>query len=467
MPDSHPDIAEAASAGWDGKPRPFARPFKLRLGYTLYQILIHLGLPLIFFKLLQLSKREPLYRENLHQRLGLGGPSCRNAIWIFAASLGETRAIAPVIRKLLEIGEPILLTHSSAAGLKAGRDLFGDDIKAGRIVQRYQPIDASLILWLFLFRFKPRAGLVVECELWPGLMIEPRRFGLPMLAVNGSYTERAHSRDKNRAFGLRMLFWQGFAQVTTKSKGHADRYARTGLAPNAIHTVGELRFDLPLRTDLIAHGKAARSAFDTASGPRPVLMIASSIEGEEGALLDVIKTLHRDCEKPPLVVWVPRSPQRFDAVGALVAEAGFRVAARSDTFEGFELESKVEFDVLIGNSLGEMDFYYAMSDVVFVGATLFPMGGHNPIEPLAHEKPVVTGPSIYGIAFPAYEARDAGALRDFETREELAQALVTLFETPGQLEVFANHAKGFNGEHKGATERTLEVLRPLLMASPK
>lgn len=447
---------------WDGSVAPFPRPFRLRLAYFVYQVLIHAALPLAVLKLWQLGRKEPLYRLNILHRFGLSRRKGSGAVWIFAASLGETRAASPLIRALLARGETILLTHSSAAGLQAGRELFGAEISTGRIVQLYQPIDALIPIWLFFWRWRPRVGLVMECELWPGLMFEAHRWRLPLVATNGSYTERANLRDRDRFWGLRLLLWPGFSFVTTKSKRHKERYQSTGIAPERIAVLGELKFDLPPNDAQVAAAAPARTALLRACGKRPIWMIASSIEGEEDALQSTIEWLHAKLNTPPLVLWVPRSPQRFGAIADRLAKAGMRVARRTQAIEGFEVTETDAIDVLVGDSIGEMDFYYAMADIVFVGATLYPMGGHNPIEPLALERPVVTGPSIYGVAFPAYEAIDHGALRAFDDHHELGAALIEYFSDAKKLKHFQARARGFNADHHGASDRTVAALGAVL-----
>lgn len=137
---------------WDGSLAPFDKPLHLRLAYGIYQLAVHFLLPLAIIKIWQLGRKEPLYRELIANRFGWSrGGHPKKAIWIFAASLGETRAASPLINALLARGETVLLTHTSAAGLQAGRNLFGPQIKAGRIIHRYQPIDALVPLWLFFF----------------------------------------------------------------------------------------------------------------------------------------------------------------------------------------------------------------------------------------------------------------------------------------------------------------------------
>lgn len=467
---AHPNIAKGLDGTplppWDGRLAPFRAPFALRLAYLLYQLLIHLLVPVFLVFLWRRGRREPLYRAHISQRLGFGPGGRKGDVLIYASSLGETRAVLPLVRLLLDDGYPVLMTHASAAGLEAGRNLLGDEIRAGRVRQHYQPIDAAIPLWLFLLRQRPRVALVVECELWPGFLFETRRFGVPVVLLNGSYTERAHIRDKSKLGGLRLKLWPAFTRVTTKSETHRGRFHRAGLPLDHIWNLGELKFDLPPNAKQVDAAGAARDALLKASGARNVWMIASSIEGEEEKLSQAIEILHAGLDKPPLIVWVPRSPQRFAAVVAAAHQRGYRVGRRSDLFEGFQARKIPPLDILVGDSIGEMDFYYAMADIVFVGATLFPMGGHNPIEPLALEKPVVTGPSIYGVAYPAYEARDLGALREYPDSAALAANLVTLFSDPKELRAFSGKAKGFIDQHKGAAARTLVALKPALDRSP-
>jgi len=254
--------------------------------------------------------------------------------------------------------------------------------------------------------------------------------------------------------------------VTTKSERHRDRYQAAGVPRDRIAVVGELKFDLPLHEDQVAAAGPARAALMQACGERPVWMIASSIEGEEAALLSTIERMKREMDKPPLVIWAPRSPQRFTAIEKILQQRGFLVGRRTQVFDGFTATNPAPIDVLVGDTIGEMDFYYSMADIVFVGATLYPMGGHNPIEPLALERPVVTGPSIYGVAFPAFEAIDKGALLSIADEHDLGGALVKYFSDHKLLAQFQSRARGFNEEHHGASERTIAVLAPMLGPVP-
>lgn len=435
----------------------------LRLGYLLYQVIAHFLAPLLVALALLRSRREPMYRRRLHERFGFSRKARPKSVWVFAASLGETRAVSPLLRDLLDRGLDVLLTHSSPAGLLEGQRLFGPEIASGRIMQCYGPLDLALAVRVFLGRHKPRIGLIVESEVWPAQLMGAARCGIPMVIVNGNFTQRAFDRDRRGIGRLRLGFFRAFALALTKSPAHVARYVAAGIPPERVYDVGELKFDLPVNHTQIA---AAHKVCAALAAGRRVFMIASSIEAEEDSLCKILDRLQTELSDPPLVLWVPRSPQRFGAVAQRLRSAGYRVSTRSsvltENFSPSKGASPADVQVLVGDSLGEMDFYYALADLVFVGATLTNMGGHNIIEPLAQEKPVVTGPSIYGISFPAEEARAAGALRVLADAGSLGTEIVCLFKNDVAMTEFQRAARGFNAVHRGAARRSADLLWPLL-----
>lgn len=434
---------------------------KLRLSYLVYQVLLHFSLPVLLVILFLRARREPLYRRNLRERFGfLRRARQEGGVLVFAVSLGETRAASRVIQGLLDRGETVILTHGSPAGLTAGQAFFADAIASDQMVQGYMPVDLFWAVRLFLTRQRPKLGLVVEAELWPGLMAEAARAGVPMVQINGNYTERAFRLDQKPTRLGRAAFWRFYSQIITKSQERANRYLRAGVDPDRVTIVGELKFDLEVKT----HQKEAAEVLRALMGTNPTLTIASSIEAEEGVLMQVLTRLRAEAADPPRIIWVPRSPQRFGPVAEMLTAKGLRVILRSEMFDDrlATTGSLGNWDVLVGDSIGEMDFYYTLGDVVFVGATLAPMGGHNIIEPLALEKPVVTGPSLHGIAYPAYDAIEVGAMIAKDTGDELADLLVTFYSNAGARAAFAAKTRGFNRNHKGASLRTVEVLTPYL-----
>ncbi|KKL06859.1 hypothetical protein LCGC14_2591800, partial [marine sediment metagenome] len=193
----------------------------------------------------------------------------------------------------------------------------------------------------------------------------------------------------------------------------------------------------------------------------PVLTIASSVEGEEPALLECVVRLLA-MPAPPRIVWVPRSPQRFDAVAHLLRDRGLSVARRADILRDDLTGPPPEADILLGDSLGEMNFYCALADLVFVGASLVPHGGHNIIEPLALGRPVVMGPSIYGITFPAEEARAVGALTLCADADALGDMLLATLAEPAALAQLGDKAQGFAARFTGAADRSADLIEALL-----
>lgn len=437
--------------------------WRLRGVYVLYQALLHLLLPVALIVLALRTRKEPLYGAQWWNRFGLLGPRTQGRVFIFAASLGETRAVTPLVQALLERGETILMTHASASGLSETRRAFARELADGRVVAGYVPFDLFWAVSLFYARHRPKLGLVMEAELWPAMLVQAARRGLPMVQINGNYTERGFIRDSTKYGGVRLLFWRLYQRILTKSPERAARYVAAGMPEGLVHMVGELKFDQRQKPEQIA---AAQALLDAHPPVGPVFGIASSIEGEEAALLSVVQALRAGVSPPPRVVWVPRSPQRFAAVPSVLTAAGLTTDSRSRRLDA-GLRARQGFvwpDVLVGDSIGEMDFYYSLCDLVFVGATLYPMGGHNIIEPLALHKPVVTGPSIHGILFPALEAIDEGAMRKYPDENALAQDLVALFSDPARLQAFAARTGGFNDRYLGAVRRTLQALTPFLEA---
>jgi len=431
-----------------------------RAGFAAYQIIAHLALPILLALLVWRARREPLYLANLRHRFGLVPRIAPGAIWVFAASLGETRAVTPLLRELMARGHRIVLSHNAPAGLEEGRRQFGFALAEGQMVQGYMPADLLWAVGIALRRMRPALALVVESEVWPAHIVGCLRARVPVVKVNAHLGERALLRDLGTRLGrLRLFFFQGFAMVLTKTPGHVARYVRAGVDPARIVQVGELKFDLPPRADLIARAAALRPAL---SGTRGVWMIASSIEAEEEQLHSVLRVLHDRLSMPPLVVWAPRSPQRFDPIAQRLTRDGWRIARRSTLFDAaLQGTPPPDLDILLADSLGEMDFSYALADVVFVGATLADMGGHNVNEPLAHERPVVTGPSVFSIPSPADEATACGAMQVCADAEALADTLVALFSDATALAAFRTRTKGLTAHHLGAAVRSADALIPL------
>jgi 3-deoxy-D-manno-octulosonic-acid transferase len=424
------------------------------------QVAAHVLLPLLLLGLAWRARREPAHLRHLSHRFGLGPAGPGGAVWVYAASLGETRAVSPLVRALLAEGHSVLLTHQSPAGLAEGQRLFP---ATPGVTHRYVPADLAWAVRLFIARARPCALVVAEIELWPAMLRECARAGIPRVMVNGNLLPES-LRPRPGLGGLLQAWILGhyrlFDRVFTRTTAYRDRYIAQGVAPDRVTVAGELKYDQSIDPAQVATGQRLRRHWPADA---PVLMIASSVRAEETALLALITGLRA---RPGLgacrIVWAPRSPQRFDAVAAALAAQGLRVTRRSAMGDPAQAALPPDTDVLLGDSTGEMNIWYPMADLVFVGASLNDDGGHNIMEPLSLGRPVVMGPSIYGIAFDAEPAAAAGAFASLPDAAALESRIAALLADRAALARMADAAAAFATSRRGATARTMDGLRPLL-----
>lgn len=435
-------------------PFPSAR---MRLFLAVYGVLWWLGLPLVLFYIWRRARADALYRAHPGERFGRYGALPRPAggsVWIHAVSLGELRSAVPLIRALIGRGEHVVLTTFTPAGRREGLRALPDEIAAGQISLIWSPLEYGFAFRRFFRHFRPKYGLVMEIEFWPRMIVASRKAAVPLFLCNGQYPEKSYQRDRGR---LRSQLVRGFAGVMVKSEMQAARFAELGQNNTAV--TGELRFEQPVPPAQIAAARAARPAL---AGAARVVTIASGVEKEEDLFVSTIARI-RAGAAPPVFVYVPRAPERVDAVAARLAAAGLRVIRRSAVFDAdLARAADLGCDVLLGDSFGEMYFYLELADRVLVGGGFAPpRGAHNVIEPMALGKPVVVGPSIWTIEYIARDAIAAGAIRVVAEGDELATALTA---PPGAEELARIAA--FFARNAGALERTLEAIPRLLASAP-
>jgi 3-deoxy-D-manno-octulosonic-acid transferase len=417
---------------------------KLRLALVAYGVLWCVGLPLVLVYLWRRGRKDSLYRAHKAERFGRYGKAMRGAVWVHAVSLGELRSAVPLIEALLAQGERVVITHFTPAGRRESTRVFAKAIAEDRLRVVWVPFEIGLCFAGFFRTFAPKYGLVMEIEIWPRMIMACRASGVPLFMCNAQYPSKSYARDGKT--GLRAQIMQGFAGALVKSELQRQRFASVGVA--RIEVTGELRFDQPIPQRLVAAGQALKPA-------RDVVVIASAIEGEDAGYISAIKAVR--AVRDTLFVYVPRRPERFDAVAAQLEAAGLRLARRSTTL-GPDLSGDLpdDIDVLYGDSLGEMYFYLAMADRVVVGGGFNPKGAHNIIEPLALRKPVLVGPETFTIEYPFVEAAAAGVARSVPDAAALGAALIARDDpTSEQIDAFF-------AAHAGATPRTLAGIARLL-----
>ncbi|WP_006746112.1 3-deoxy-D-manno-octulosonic acid transferase [Thioalkalivibrio paradoxus] len=425
-----------------------ARRLLFHLARQGYNVVIHLLIPAALLHFLWRARREPAYGQHIGERLCRGpAPAPAPDFWIHAVSLGEMRVAGTLIEALVQQHPDlrIQLTTVTPAGRAEGGRLQAGGLP---VDVRYLPLDSPLLVRRFIRQLRPRALVLIETELWPNLLWECRRSGLPAMLANARLSPRL--RDTYRRFrALYGPLLAGLDWVAAQSPADAAHFRALGAT--RVEVAGNLKFDAApgsARTDLV------RSHF---LGER--LWVAGSTHpGEETRLIEIH---HRLCERYPhsliQLLLAPRHPARAESIVAEVKEAGLSAVARSQMDP-----SGTAADVIVLDTLGELAALYALGDAAFVGGSLVDHGGQNPLEPIAAGCPVILGPDTRNFADMVALLVEAGAVLQVADADALFAALNGLLVDREPARELARHAQETVGIHRGATERTLALLSPQL-----
>lgn len=429
---------------------------------SLYSGLMRAAQPLLRRKMAKRAVQEPGYGEAVDERFGrytLPIEMASELVWLHAVSLGETRTAA-ILLKALRAKHPglrLLLTHGTATGRAEGKALLipGD-------IQAWQPWDTRVVVERFFEHFKPRLGLLMETEVWPCMVDAAKAHGMPLVLVNG----RLSDKTLEQALSMSPLAYPAYAALTAvyaQTANDAKRYRQLGVDVAGIF--GNLKFDAAPSAAQQAIGKQWRKSLR-----QPVVMFASSREGEEDLFLSQIKavaSVKRAQAALDLVaikfLIVPRHPQRFDDVAALVVQHGLSVSRRSSWHGSpFDNEEAMHADIWLGDTLGEMPLYYALSSVALLGGSFEKLGGQNLIEAAACACPVVMGPYTFNFADAAELAEAAGAARRVADMPEGFQQACKLARDDRLQTESSNAALAFAAAHQGAADKTVQALERYL-----
>ncbi len=407
---------------------------------ALYTLLFYLLTPLIWLRLLWRARRQREYLQHLGERSGVypafsGGP----VIWVHAVSVGETRAAQPLVHALQARwpGHRIVLSGMTPTGRDAGRQVFGDSV-----LQVYLPYDLPFAVDRFFRHFSPDFGVLMETEIWPNLLASATRHRVPVYLANARLSERS-ARGYQRIAPLAKPAFAALAGVAAQTEGDAQRISLLGASP--VQVCGNLKFDVSLSAELQSQGAAWREKI----GGRPVWLAASTREGEEALLLEAWKQVR---DPAALLVIVPRHPQRFEEVAALLAQAGHRFQRRSLGYPS------VADEIWLGDSMGEMVAYYALADLAFIGGSLLPLGGQNLIEAAACACPVLVGPHTFNFKQATEDAIAAGAALRIADAGGLGEAVARLLADAQSRQSMRDAALQFSSAHRGATARMVALI---------
>ncbi|MEY4725531.1 MAG: hypothetical protein RLZ36_158 [Pseudomonadota bacterium] len=428
-----------------------------RAALSVYSLAMWALQPLLRRKLQRRGREELGYLQAIEERFGHYTQPANEGgyVWVHAVSLGETRAAA-VLLQALRVAQPgirILLTHGTATGRAQGVSLLQDGD-----VQVWQPWDTPAAVQRFLAHFKPRVGIILETELWPNWVAQCHQAHVPLVLVNARMSAKS-MRQAQRLAWLSRPAYQGLSVVLAQTQADAERLGALGAKVDAV--LGNLKFDAKPDATQLALAKSWKQGLH-----QPVVLFTSSREGEEVMWLDALHALNETSHTPVHWLIVPRHPQRFDEVAALLMARGWRVSRRSQWRDGPDPEGQAEpkaNTVWLGDSLGEMALYYGLSDVALLGGSFAPLGGQNLIEATACACPVVMGPHTFNFAEAAQLAQEAGAAVRVEDMPHAVRKALDLVTTTREHErTHVQACLAFAQAHRGAAQRTAQALLPYL-----
>jgi 3-deoxy-D-manno-octulosonic-acid transferase len=415
----------------------------------LYTALLTLLFPILAVLFVWRLWRRPEYRDRWWQRLGFfGSRRPQPCIWVHAVSVGEVAAATPLIKRLQcrYPAWPVVVTTLTPTGADRVRRNFGDNV-----AHYYMPLDTAGAMSRLLEQIQPHLAVIMETELWPNLLAACRRRNIPVIIANA----RISPRSLKAYLRLRPLIQEMLKNVTwaaAQSPTDADRLARMGLDPKRIQVMGNLKFEFHE-----GETRACPTDWRAGWGPaRQVWVAGSTHEGEDAQLLDALALLRKRWPGL-LLVLVPRHPQRFAAVRALLEARGIAYARRS----AGEWPT-ADMPVFLGDTMGELGSLYGAADLAFIGGSLVPIGGHNALEAAVHGVPVLTGPAVFNFQ-DIYDAlREVGAAVTVEDAESLAHGVEQWLKDPGAARRAGERGRQWVMANQGALDRLWALVDPYL-----
>ncbi len=432
--------------------------------YLLYSFLMTLGFLVMLPRFLFDALRNGKYSDSFWQRLGYLPAFRKNGspvLWVHCVSVGETNAAVPIVNEILDQfpNYRLVISTTTKTGQTLAKKLFGDSAD----LVFYFPFDWKFTVLRALNKIKPNIILLIESELWFNFIREADKAGSSVFVVNGRLSERSFGRFTYiRKFMIRVLSHLTLALM--QDQEDANRIKRLGIRSNKVKLTGNVKFDQEIVGSDGLLTEEIRSRFHVTESS-PLIVAASTHEPEEELVLEAFKYLIRDSYAvTPRLLMAPRHPERFDHVAELLKKSGLQFARRSNQPSAGDNNAQV----ILLDSIGELRSVLPLAEIVFVGGSLIPHGGQNILEAAVVEKAIVTG--HYTINFDAivkeflahHAVIQLPKLELDEVAPKLAQAFSQLLHDPGSRAELAKRAIAVMAKNRGATERTMEYLRPFL-----
>ena len=412
-------------------------------GYRLVGVVMRPAVPFLLSSRVARGKEDPQRTTERYGRASVERPPGRLA-WVHAASVGETNAVLPLIEKLTALGLAVLLTTTTvtSAAVAAKR------LPPGALHQ-FAPLDLAPFVSRFLGYWRPEFAIFVESEIWPTMVRKLGENEVPLIVVNARLSERSF-RGWQRFAGFAHTVFGGIRLCLARSAEDADHFRRLG-APD-VRLTGNIKFDVPPPSA----DAGAIERLKSAIGTRPVWVVASTHEGEEEIIADAHKRL-RETRPDLLTILAPRHPERGDAIRAMLAARGLTVAQRS---RGNPLLR--EIDIYLADTLGEYGLLFRIAPIAFLGGSLIPHGGQNPIEPTRLDALVLHGPHVHNFTDVYATLDQATAPTAITDAESLASVVGALLDDPQTVASRAVAARTALAEFTGALDRTMTAIAPFL-----
>lgn len=422
----------------------------------LYSLLFHLCLPLVGLRLAWRAWRAPAYTKRVGERFALLPPLRPGGIWVHAVSVGESIAAAPLVRELLARYPdlPITLTCMTPTGSERIRALFPAAQFAGRVQHCYLPYDLPWAAARFLKQAQPKLAVIMETELWPNYIHQCALRGIPVALANGRLSARS-AKGYGRFAKLTAPMLAELDLLAVQSQVEAERFIDLGARPAAVEVTGSIKFDQQVDAEVSARASALRGQWQAQQ--RPVWIAASTREGEDALVIQAHRQLLAS-QPDALLILVPRHLERFDTAAAQLREAGLTFVRRSS---GEAVGPQVQ--VLLGDSMGELMFLYALADIAFVGGSLVETGGHNPLEPIALGLPVIMGPHRFNFLEITAKLLERGALCEVADGQALGTQVAALLSEPTRAAAMRETGLAVLKANQGALKRLLDGLGKLLV----
>lgn len=413
----------------------------------IYRLILYISLPVLIVRFLLRGLSNRSYFERITERFGFSETNPDpGGVWIHAVSVGEVNAAVPLVNRIMKTwpDKSITVTTMTTTGSDRVKKVFGSNVS-----HCYLPYDFPGAVRRFVKKISPQLGLVMETEIWPNLIFYCHQQGIPLIYTNVRLSERSW-RGYNR---FRYLFSKIFKLVSkfaVQSESDARRLIQLGAPEHKLSITGSLKFDINLPPSVNEAGESIRRQI---GWNRPVLIAASTHEGEELAIIEVYHRIKSNLPELLLII-VPRHPERFTAVSKLCVKEGLNTIQRTE----MSAELSADIEVLVVDTMGELPIFIAAGDVTFMGGSLVPVGGHNLLEAAALGQPVVFGPHMFNFAEISEMFLQHGAGVQVSGIDELAEVCERLLLDGVVRDQYGTQGEKLVQQNRGALEQVMALI---------